>query len=73
MTENGVFVLGRPATHLHDILWVVHDEKIMVEARARKISESSPLQRVVGAEQRMEVCMFLSYTYAHGCEALGSN
>ena len=25
MTENGLFVLGRPETQLHDILWVVHD------------------------------------------------
>ena len=27
MTENGLFVLGGPETQLHDILWVVHDEK----------------------------------------------
>ena len=27
MTENGLFVLGGPETHLHDILWVVHDRK----------------------------------------------
>ena len=27
MTENGLFVLGGPETHLHDILRVVHDEK----------------------------------------------
>src|SRR3989337_2848747 len=27
MTENGLFVLGGPGTHLHDILWAVHDEK----------------------------------------------
>ena len=27
MTENGFFVLGRPGTHLHDILWAVHDRK----------------------------------------------
>ena len=26
MTENGFFVLGGPETHLHDILWAVHDE-----------------------------------------------
>ena len=33
MTENGLFVLGGPETQLHDILWVVHDGKKMVEAR----------------------------------------
>ena len=27
MTENGLFVLGRPETQLHDILWDVHDRK----------------------------------------------
>ena len=27
MTENGLFVLGGPGTHLHDILWAVHDGK----------------------------------------------
>ena len=36
MTQNGLFVLGRPETQLHDILWVVHDEKSMVEERKRK-------------------------------------
>ena len=41
-------------------------EKTMVEARARKISGSSRLQWVVGAER----CTFLSFTYACVCEAL---
>ena len=27
MTENGLFILGGPGTHLHDILWAVHDIK----------------------------------------------
>ena len=27
MTGNGLFVLGGPGTHLHDILWAVHDGK----------------------------------------------
>ena len=27
MTENGLFVLGGPRTHLHDVLWAVHDGK----------------------------------------------
>ena len=47
MTENGFFVLGGPETQLHDIIWVVHDGKIMVEARARRISVSSRLRWVV--------------------------
>jgi len=44
-------------------------EKTVVELRARKISGSSRLRWVVGAER----CAFLSYTYARGGEALGSN
>ena len=60
MIENGLFILGGL-------------EKTVVEARARKISGCSRLQWVVGAEQCTEVCAFLSYTHAHGCEALGSN
>ena len=47
--------------------------KTVVEARARKISGSSRLRWVVGAERCMEVFAFLSYTHARGCEALGSN
>ena len=27
MTEKGLFVLGEQGTHLHDILWAVHDRK----------------------------------------------
>ena len=27
MTETRLFVLGGPETHLHDILWAVHDGK----------------------------------------------
>ena len=72
VTENGLFVLGGPETQLHDILWAVHDGKTVVEARARKISGWSRLRWVVRAERCTEVCAFLSYTYARGCEALGS-
>ena len=50
MIENELFVLGGPETQLHDILLVVHDGKTVVEARARKISGSSWLRWVAGAE-----------------------
>ena len=73
MTENGLFVLGGPETQPQDILWVFHDGKNVVEARARKILGSSWLWWVVRAKQCTEVCTFLSYTYARVCEALGSN
>ena len=62
MIENGFFVLGGTETHLNDILWAVHDEKIMVEVRARKILGSSRLRWVVGAERCTEVSVFLSCT-----------
>ena len=54
MTENGLFVLGRPDTRVHDILWAVHGGKTVVEARVRNISGSSPLRWVVGAERCTE-------------------
>ena len=69
MTENGLFVLGGPETHLYDIFGPFMTEKFVVEARARKISGTSRLRWVVGAER----CTFILYTYARGCEALGSN
>ena len=59
--ENGLFLLGGLETHPHDILWAVHDVKIMVEVRARKFSGSSRLRLVVGAERCGVVCAFLSY------------
>ena len=54
MTENGLLVLGGPETQLHDILWAVHDGKIVVEVRARKISGSSREWWVVGPERCTE-------------------
>ena len=48
-------------------------EKIMVEARARKISGSSQLRGSSGPSDAQRDCVFLSYTYVRVCEALGSN
>ena len=48
MIENGHFVLGGLEMQLHDILRALHEEKTVVEVRARKISESSRLRWVVG-------------------------
>ena len=69
MTENGLFILGRPETQLHDILWAVHDGKTMVEAKARKILGSSRLRWVVKG-RAMRVSLI---PYMRGCEALDSN
>ena len=59
MIENGLFIMGGPGMHLHDILWAVHEGEIVVEARVRRISRSSRLRWVVVAEQCMEVSTFL--------------
>ena len=52
--KNGLFILGGLEMHLDDIIWVVHDGKIMVEVRARKMSGSSQLRWVVRAERCTE-------------------
>ena len=68
MTENGLFILGGPKMQLHDILWAIHDEKALVEARARKISGSSRLRWVVGGR-----AMRVSLVRTRVCEALRSD
>ena len=69
MTENGLFVLGGPDTQLHDILWVIHDRKNMVEASARKISGSSRLRWEVGGR-----AMRVSLVHVRACvRGVGSN
>ena len=65
LTENGLFVLGGPETQLHDILWAVHDEKTVVEARGKFRGVPG-----YGGRWGAERCAFLSYTYARVCEAL---
>ena len=65
MTENALLVLGEPETHLLDILGPSMTEKIMVEVRARKISGSSRLRWVVGAERCTEgLCVSLVHVRA---------
>ena len=49
MTENGLFVLGRPDTQLHDILWAVHAGK----NRGRSEGEENlTLDRIVADDRR---------------------
>ena len=73
MTENGFFVLGRLETHLHDILWAAHDGNNRGRSEGVENFGEFPVRRVVGAERSTEVWAFCSYTYARGCEVLGSN
>ena len=73
MTENGLFVLGGPGTHLHDILWAVHDRK----NRGRRGGEENlgEFPVTVGARGRaMHGGLRVSLVHvACMCEALGSN
>ena len=66
MTENGLFVLGRTETQLHDILWAIHDGKNHGTSEGEENFGKFPLRWEVGAER----CVLLSYTYACVCEAL---
>ena len=73
MTGNGLFVLGGPETQLHDILWAVHDGKNCGRSEGEENIGVFPVMVGGRAERCTEVCEFLSYTHARGCEALGSN
>ena len=66
MTKIWLFVLGGPVTQLHDILWAVHDGKNRGRSEGEENIGVFPIRWVVGAEQCMEVCMFLSYMHARG-------
>ena len=67
MTENGLFVLSGPETQLHDILWAVHDGKNLGRSKGEENFGGFPI--TVGG-RGAERCAFLSYMYAHVCEAL---
>ena len=69
MTENGLFVLGGPETHLHDILWAVHDGK----NRGRSEGKENIREFPVTMAGRGPSDGRFSRTYARVCEALGSN
>ena len=69
MTENGLFVLGGTETQLHDILWAVHDGK----NRGRSEGEENIGEFPVTMAGRGPSDARFSRTYAHVCEALGSN
>ena len=67
MIENGLFTLGGPETQLHDILWAVRDGKNRGESEGEENIGGVPNY---GGWSGAERCAFLSYTYAHVCEAL---
>ena len=67
MTENGIFVVGRPETQLHDTLWVVG--KKCGRSEGEENFREFPI--TVGGRGPSYACF--SRTYARVCEALGSN
>ena len=69
MTKNGLFVLGGLGTHLHDILWAVHDGKNHGRSEGAENIGESPV--TVGGRGPSDARF--SRTYACVCEALGSN
>ena len=68
MTENGL-VLGRPETHLHDILWAVHDGKNRGRSKGAENIGESPV--TVGGRGASDARF--SHTYTRVRKALGSN
>ena len=69
MTENGLFVLGRPETQLHDILWAIHDGK----TRGRSEGEENFREFPITVGGRGPSDAHFSRMYARVCEALRSN
>ena len=72
MTENGLFVLGRLETQLHDILWAVHDGKNHGRSEGEENIVEFPIT-VGGRGRAMHCGLRVYFVYARACEALGSN
>ena len=69
MTENGLFVLGRPETQLHDILWAVHDRKNRGRSKGEENIRVFPV--TVGGRGRV---MRISLVHIRACvRGTGSN
>ena len=69
MLGNGIFVLGGPETQLHDILWVVHDEKNLGRSEGEENIRVFPVT-VGGRGRAMHCGLRVSLSYARVCEAL---
>ena len=66
MTKNGLFVLGKPETQLHDILSDVHDGKNYGTSEGEENIGVFPV--TVGGRGPSDACF--PRTYARVCEAL---
>ena len=63
MTENGLFILGGPETHPHDILWAVHDVKNRGRSEGEEIFGEFPVT-VGGRGRAMQCGLRVSLSYA---------
>ena len=71
MTENGLFVLGGPEMHSHDILWAVHDVKNRGRSEAEEIFGEFPV--TVGCRGRAIQCgLRVSLIRVRVCEAFAN-
>ena len=71
MTKNRLFVLGRPETQLHDILWAVHHGK----NRGRSEGEENIAEFLVtvgGRGRAMHYGLRVSLVYVHVCESFAN-
>ena len=83
MTKNGLFFLGGPKTHLHDILWAVHDGENRGRSEGEENIGEFPVT-VGGRGRPMHGGLRVSLIHVRACvrdvalllnssEALGSN
>ena len=69
ITKNGIFVLGRPETYLHDILWAIHDGKNHGRSEGEENFRELPV--TVGGRGR---AMRVSLVHVRACvRGIGSN
>ena len=65
MTENGLFILGRPETQLHDILWAVHDGQNHGRSEGEENIGVFPVT-VGGRGRAMRVSLVHAYAWVRG-------
>ena len=66
MTENGLFILGGPGTHLHDILWAVDDGKNCGTSEGEENFGEFPVM-VGGRGRAMHGGLRISLVHVHVC------
>ena len=66
MTENGLFVVGWSGTHLHDILWAVHDGKNRGRTEGEENFGEFPIM-VGGRGRAVHGGLCVSLVHVHAC------